>query len=75
MDLPKLDKSLDVLYSMSHPELVRYFGGMGTQDLLGLLRHLKIKPPRVGRLKLIEFIAKEFAVTGMYMRIAGKHCK
>jgi hypothetical protein len=69
----RIDKPVSELLSMQHDELVNYFEHAQVEngELLDLLKQLDLDPGREGRRNLLEFVARELAETGRFMRIAS----
>jgi len=70
----RIDRPVDELYQMSHEELVEYFERLEVEpnELLDLLKGLDLDPGKDGRRNLVEYVARELAETGRFMRIASQ---
>lgn len=68
----RIDKSLDELFQMSQDDVVKYFDEIQVErkELLDLLKKMELDPGREGRRNLVEFVARELAETGRFLRIA-----
>jgi hypothetical protein len=69
----RIDKPLASLVKMSEEEIVDYLEKVnpGREELLELLREIKVSPAREGQKSLIRFAARELSETGRFIAIAS----
>jgi hypothetical protein len=69
----RIDRPLASLVKMSEEEIVDYLekANPGREELLELLREIKVAPTREGQKSLIRYAARELSETGRFIAIAS----